>query len=247
VLPLQVVRIGQVAIVAAPGEFTIMSGRRVRAAVAAQLPEVRHVIFAGYANAYAGYVTTPEEYRAQYYEGASTHFGPWTLPAYQQEFAALAAALRTGEPTPSAAEPPDLAAGWPTVAPAGRVPDLAPPGRRLGQVARQPRPSYRPGDLAAATFHGGCPNNDTRNGSTYLEVQRDGTGGWTTVAVDDDWTTLFRWHRVLPGVSVVRVAWRIPADAEPGRYRIVHHGDALDRAGAVTPYTGVSRPFTVLE
>ncbi|UUZ49892.1 neutral/alkaline non-lysosomal ceramidase N-terminal domain-containing protein [Massilia sp. B-10] len=45
-----------------------------------------------YANAYSGYVTTPEEYEAQHYEGASTHFGKWTLGAYQQSFHELASA-----------------------------------------------------------------------------------------------------------------------------------------------------------
>src|SRR6266511_4669164 len=141
VLPLQVIRIGQVAIVAAPGEFTIMSGRRLRQAVAAQLPDVAHVIFAGYANAYAGYVVTPEEYDAQHYEGASTHFGRWTLPAYQQEFAALAAAVRTGEPTPSAVAPAHLAGRRRPARAAGRVLDAVPPGRRFGDVVRQPLPA----------------------------------------------------------------------------------------------------------
>jgi neutral ceramidase len=53
---------------------------------------------AGYANAYAGYVTTPEEYAVQDYEGASTHFGKWTLPAWQTEFDKLAQRLLSGNP-----------------------------------------------------------------------------------------------------------------------------------------------------
>ena len=51
---------------------------------------VDEVIIAGYANGYAGYVTTPEEYEVQDYEGASTHFGKWTLPAWQTIFRSLA-------------------------------------------------------------------------------------------------------------------------------------------------------------
>ncbi|MEV6495236.1 neutral/alkaline non-lysosomal ceramidase N-terminal domain-containing protein, partial [Actinoplanes sp. NPDC051633] len=70
VMPLQVLRIGQLAISTAPGEFTIVSGQRVIDAVRAQLP-VEHVMLTGYANAYAGYVATPEEYDAQNYEGAA--------------------------------------------------------------------------------------------------------------------------------------------------------------------------------
>ena len=46
---------------------------------------VDQVVIAGLSNAYAGYVATREEYAKQDYEGASTHFGPWTLAAVQQE------------------------------------------------------------------------------------------------------------------------------------------------------------------
>jgi neutral ceramidase len=47
----------------------------------------------GYANAYAGYLTTPEEYRAQRYEGAYTLFGPRTLDAFAEVLDGLAPAL----------------------------------------------------------------------------------------------------------------------------------------------------------
>lgn len=39
------------------------------------LDEEAYVVIAGPANTYAHYVTTPEEYAAQRYEGASTIFG----------------------------------------------------------------------------------------------------------------------------------------------------------------------------
>lgn len=65
-----------------------------------------HVVISGLSNQYSHYVTTREEYGAQRYEGASTMFGPFTLAAYQQRFAALALALATGAavapgPTPN--------------------------------------------------------------------------------------------------------------------------------------------------
>ena len=41
-----------------------------------------YVVIAGPANTYAHYVTTPEEYAMQRYEGASTIFGQWTLDSY---------------------------------------------------------------------------------------------------------------------------------------------------------------------
>lgn len=42
------------------------------------------------------YITTPEEYSKQEYEGSSTLYGPLTLPAYQEIFANLAISIRDG-------------------------------------------------------------------------------------------------------------------------------------------------------
>ena len=93
-LPLQLMRIGDLAIAGVPGEMTTMAGRRLRAALMAQYRDsgspVSQVVISGYANAYSQYITTPEEYATQHYEGASTLFGPHTLEAYIQEFCRLA-------------------------------------------------------------------------------------------------------------------------------------------------------------
>jgi neutral ceramidase len=95
ILPVQVMVLGELAVAALPGEPTTQAGRRLRATVAEALKPrgVTTALVAGYANAYSGYVTTPEEYDAQGYEGASTHFGRFTLPAYQAELRKLATAL----------------------------------------------------------------------------------------------------------------------------------------------------------
>lgn len=107
VLPVQLLRIGNVAIAAVPAEFTTVAGLRLRASVARALAEhgVQHVVLAGYANAYAGYVTTAEEYAVQDYEGASTHFGTWTLAAYQTSFDAIAAQISAPAASAPAHEP----------------------------------------------------------------------------------------------------------------------------------------------
>jgi neutral ceramidase len=99
VLPVQLFTIGALAIAAVPGEFTTVAGRRLRESIRQALG-VTHVVLAGYANAYAGYVTTPEEYTLQDYEGASTHFGQWTLPAWQTSFDRLARRMLGIEPAP---------------------------------------------------------------------------------------------------------------------------------------------------
>ena len=99
-LPLQLMRIGDVVIAGVPGEMTTMAGRRLREALVKQYDAARSgtskgsnpvetVVISGYANAYAQYITTREEYAKQHYEGASTLFGPHTLEAYIQEFCRL--------------------------------------------------------------------------------------------------------------------------------------------------------------
>ncbi|MFN3586223.1 MAG: neutral/alkaline non-lysosomal ceramidase N-terminal domain-containing protein [Moraxellaceae bacterium] len=97
VLPLQIVRLGTLALVCAPGEFTTTAGRRLCATVGAQLAGqgVAQVLICTYCNDYMGYVTTYEEYQQQAYEGGHTVFGQWTLAAFQTRFAALARELAT--------------------------------------------------------------------------------------------------------------------------------------------------------
>ena len=53
--------------------------------------QIYHVILSTYANDYAQYITTKEEYDMQHYEGASTPFGPQTLAAYTQAYEQLIA------------------------------------------------------------------------------------------------------------------------------------------------------------
>jgi neutral ceramidase len=245
VMPLQVLRIGQLAISTAPGEFTIVSGRRVRAAVDAELAGVTsHQILAGYANAYAGYVATPEEYDTQNYEGAATHFGRYTQSAYAQELAKLAAALRDGQPTPSAAQPPSLAGQRISVRP-WPLADTPPLGRQFGSVLTQPATSYATGSDVRVDFVTGYPDNDLRDEGTFAEVQRQNGGAWATVSTDSEWQTVYRWKREYLGVSTAQITWSIPAATPAGTYRIVHHGDAKDLFGTVRPFSGTSRAFTV--
>ena len=95
ILPIQILKIGALALLGVPGEMTSHAGKRLRNYVRTELGAVEEekTIVNSYANAYSGYITTREEYRCQLYEGASTHFGPWTLAAYQTAFRKLAQTL----------------------------------------------------------------------------------------------------------------------------------------------------------
>ncbi len=63
-----------------PAELTVHAGsavdRRVEQVVATKYKSPAHFVVAGLANAYIQYVTTRSEYNLQFYEGASTLYGP---------------------------------------------------------------------------------------------------------------------------------------------------------------------------
>jgi neutral ceramidase len=167
------------------------------------------------------------------------------LPAFTQEFSAVAAALRAGAPTPSAVTPRDLSAKQAVVGP-GVVFDTTPSGVSFGQVAEEPAGSYARGTTARAVFWTGHPKNNLRTEGTFLEIQRQEGTTWRTVADDDDWETVYHWTRHSVADSQAEITWDIPSDALPGTYRIVHHGDWKNGwTGRITAFTGTSRPFTV--
>ena len=61
-IPVQLVRLGPLYLIGLPAEITIVSGLRLRRAVAAIVgADLAHVLVAGYSNGYIHYVTTPEE------------------------------------------------------------------------------------------------------------------------------------------------------------------------------------------
>jgi neutral ceramidase len=93
VLPVQVLRIGPVALVGLPFELTVETGRRIESAVLDRVRDdgVSRVVVTSVANEYAGYCATPEEYALQHYEGAHTLYGPNTQPFLTWHVARLAA------------------------------------------------------------------------------------------------------------------------------------------------------------
>jgi neutral ceramidase len=251
VLPLQVVTLGNLALVAVPFEMTTMAGRRLRQTVLNQLAPtgVDQVVIAGLSNAYAGYLVTRQEYAIQHYEGASTHFGPWTLAAVQQETEKLAAALRHGTPVAAGPTPRDLRNDQTTVQ-TGVVFDDKLLWVDFGGVVTNASASYTRGQTVSVKFWGGHPKNNLRRQGSFLQVQRKSGTSWVTVAYDWDWETKYRWERnnCVPTLacSHVTIEWKIPSTATLGTYRIRHDGDWKSGwDGLIRPYTGYSREFTV--
>ncbi|MEW1682336.1 neutral/alkaline ceramidase [Streptomyces sp. NPDC093594] len=245
-VPVMLMRIGALYLIGVPGEVTVCAGLRLRRTVAGIVgAPLDDVLVAGYSNAYFHYVTTPEEYDAQQYEGGSTLFGRWQLPALQQTAAELAVSLRDGTSLPLGPEPPDLTGKALALQP-GVVLDAPPLFRKFGDVLVRPRETYRPGERVEVVFAGAHPGNDLHRGDTYLRIERRDSGGaWHTVADDGDWTTRFHWARDGVAASKITITWDVPQGTPSGTYRVVYHGDAKSLGGKVSPITGVSTAFQV--
>lgn len=92
ILPLQILVLGDLALVAIPAEPTTIAAKRIRKVVEDVMLShgIHQVLILPYANSYCGYITTYEEYQHQCYEGGHTVFGHWTLAAFQTKFKQLA-------------------------------------------------------------------------------------------------------------------------------------------------------------
>ena len=86
ILPLQIFKLGTIAIVGFPFEITTVASWRLKKTLEDILFKqgIEHIILSPYANAYNGYITTLEEYQVQDYEGGHCVFGQWSLNALQQ-------------------------------------------------------------------------------------------------------------------------------------------------------------------
>ncbi len=259
VLPVSIQKIGQLGILAVPAEFTIMSGRRIMGTVEDIMSnQLDYTVVAALSNAYSGYVTTKEEYDLQHYEGGSTHFGPWTLAAYQQSFYQLAVDMLPANEVPEnalnpvpfpAAEPiPRDLTGETINFQTGVVHDQAPIFKSIGDVVQDANSSYNAGQTAVVKFWSGHPKNNLRTQGTFMKVQRLIDGQWHTVATDNDWQTKYEWQRIdgFWGTSHAILTWNIPTETESGTYRIKHYGDQKKPwSGKIEGYTGTSQSFTV--
>ncbi|XVE59360.1 hypothetical protein DITRI_Ditri05aG0040200 [Diplodiscus trichospermus] len=257
ILPIQILRIGQLVILSVPGEFTTMSGRRLRDAVKTVLTSSGngefgsniHVVIAGLTNTYSQYVTTLEEYQVQRYEGASTLYGPHTLSAYIQEFQKLANALVKGQPVETGPQPPDLLNKQISLL-TPVVMDATPAGRNFGDVSTNvpANSTFKRGSTVTVVFWSACPRNDLMTEGTFSLVEMlQGKDTWVPSYDDDDFCVRFKWSRPskLSPRSQATIEWTIPLSASPGVYRIRHFGAAKGLMGAIRHFTGSSSAFVV--
>nr|XP_056706465.1 neutral ceramidase [Euleptes europaea] len=251
IIDVQIVTIGSLAIVALPGEFTTMAGRRTREAVKsefeAQGKAGMHILLAGVCNVYTHYIATFEEYQIQRYEGASTLFGPHTLSAYIQSFRELVKAVvkGTNQDIPKLPEPDIFNISisdflFPVM-------DTKPLGRKYGDVLQDVKPTYRVGEVARAQFVGANPRNSVENTTsfTFLTVEKyDNISGHWQIEYDDaSWDTRFIWNKGSWGRSTAIVEWHIPNNTEPGTYRLGYFGHHKEFLSSIRAFSGRSSTF----
>jgi neutral ceramidase len=242
-----VARLGSLAIVAMPAEITTMAARRIRETTRLSLgPWVKHVIIAGYANGYGGYVTTPEEYETQQYEGGHTLHGKWSLPAYQQIISSIASSLDSGSVVLKGPVYDDWRGKSASKSLAGDLLDTLPDNSSYGDALPMNKLAFRAGEEVSAEFWSGNPSSDYRSGNNYLHVQKQTDGVWQSIHGDMDWSTIIRWREEDTGM-IARIVWHTPNKTAPGVYRIKHSGQYRNTPGQLKEFEALSPEFEVME
>ena len=105
-------------------------------------------------------------------------------------------------------------------------------------------------ELVYFRFVAGHPQNDMKQDSTYLSIDKfnNKNKSWSVILRDNDWETEFEWIRTssLLGTSEAEIRWYVPKDQESGTYRISHFGaHKAWMTGSITSYSGVTSEFNV--
>lgn len=284
IVDIQLLRVGQFIIIVSPGEATTMAGRRWREALESSAlstfddVDQKHqkpvVVLGGPANTYTHYITTPEEYSVQRYEGASTLYGPWTLPAYinltlgylpylSAKSSSLPRFNLTHGPKPPIFVNKSLTFITPVII------DRAGFFKDFGNTVNDVELAYTAGQTISATFVGANPRNNLRLGKTFAAVEKmnSDSASWEQVRSDADWSLVFEWKRTSTalGTSEVTISWETKwetghwrgQDSEEktelmtrdhglqGRYRLKYYGDSKALGGSITAFEGMSGEFVI--
>jgi neutral ceramidase len=258
IVDIQMLRVGPLIMIIAPGEATTMSGRRWRNAIASAAPSVLNitspkVVLGGPANTYAHYIATEEEYGVQRYEGASTLYGPHTLEAYIRLTVDNLGYLGSRDELPTLApgpKPPiNTENSWSFIDPV--VVDNPNFLKKFGQSLSSPSPDrrYEVGDVVSARFVGANPRNNLRLEGTFAAVElfNTTTNTWEQVRNDKDWFLVYKWKRTntILGHSEVTIEWEIEPNTPTGLYRVKYYGDAKAISGKISTFEGTSGVFNV--
>jgi len=214
VIPVHLLRLGHAAVVGLPFETTVEAGRRIGAAVLESALDVDTAFVSSLVDDHTDYLTTPEEYTAQYYEGASVLFGP-----RQQEWVAaqarrLADDLVDGVGSVPRARSFDFGAHRYLAEPTGVATSRLFAGTRFVEATsaedafwEQSWSDVGPGDLA---WH-----------QPLVRVEAQLADGWRTVADDEGWHLGVTYLGRRSGRHGYAARWYAPPLGRPGKHRFV--------------------------
>ncbi|SME98120.1 neutral/alkaline non-lysosomal ceramidase N-terminal domain-containing protein [Pseudobacteriovorax antillogorgiicola] len=249
VLPFQIITIGSLAIIAAPFEITTMAGRRMKRLLRESIESlgIRYTVLSALANDYAHYVTTPEEYQAQHYEGGSTLFGIRTLEAYIEIYRKLMTQLKASEPFRvkkgyEALQRPWFKAGIELTL------DSKPIYKNYGSLVVPLMSQYQHGEPITAKFWAGDPRHSQANKGNYFRIEKQSatSSDWQEVLNDHDHETRVHWEAAGLRQSQMVLTWLTSLSSqEDGVYRICHRGQAKGLWSGLQPYNTCSKPFAL--
>ncbi len=218
----QVIRVGSRLLVAAPGEPSVQMGRRLVSAVETELPKgVEDVVIVGLANDYLGYLTTPEEYQAQHYEGGHTVFGLWTSLLARNTLVELTKAMAVGAPAPTPDKPAELGD-------AASAPPAVGDGGVAGKLLAAPTGTVERGEVVDLRWSGAPGGVDRPADVPFLSLERRDKGGEFR-RVDSDLGLSFTWRETSEGQYAAR--YDVAPDLAPGTHRVRVTSGAYDLKG----------------
>jgi neutral ceramidase len=267
ILHFQVLRLGHSHyLLTCPAEITTMAGRRIRSAIQSKIKSILEpsfgqteedpaeevtVLLLTVCNGYASYLTTPEEYGAQRYEGASTLYGPHSLAAFIYIFEELVTALlKKSEVSNLPIVPiPDESPNFIEFARLVR-PDHKPFFGFYGQILQDTNQRYYVGDTVKVIFQGVHPSNNFAQISSFIAIERqveDSGDTWELIFDDFDDCTLFEWryNSFIWRTSEVTISWTIPKDCPVGMFRIRYSGFKRNSDATFEVINGTSSLFQV--
>lgn len=242
---LTISRLGSMVIVAMPAEITTMAARRIRKLIRDELGEwAKHIVIAGYSNGYAGYITTPEEYQTQQYEGGHTLHGKWTLPGYLQSLSKLAKTFLQPDLDLTNIQYDDWRGKAPERNIFSEIVDSASDGKPFGQFLFMDKSTVKAGESITLRFVSGNPSTGYRKDNTYVSVEYKDKDGWVSVLTDMAWSTIIKWKEE-DDFLLAEIQWTAPKNIKPGVYRVKHLGNYRLTTDEFHEFESVSPEFNV--
>jgi neutral ceramidase len=223
-----------------------MSGRRIRNELLAQGANLgtEHVVIAGLANDYSGYVTTPEEFAFQHYEGAHTLYGPKTFEVHLETFSELLRSLGASSGDERGSGEPLYFRPLGDFLHSSKIDGKA-PWEKVGHFLREPKSSVSGGDEVSFVVRSGLPSRFQDQVEFFVLEHRRKTG-WVSVPLPRFTRIEWRREKIPFCYNCSHLELRLPsANLPSGDYRVLQRGRWQPLTGKATSYQTQSRVFSL--